>query len=76
MFKVFICGMEVPGVHDFEGAKLMAIMLHTDCDAEVYAVDTETGEIVFGVFDKGDCWEIYEAQPDVIEVTEYIIIEL
>ena len=75
MFTVYINGTKVPGVHDLEGAKFMAKLLHLQFEASVDVVDCETGEVMFSVIDRGDYWEIYEAEPDVIEV-EFIIIEL
>ena len=75
MFTVYMNGTEVPGVHDVEGAKMTAALLHVQFEAGVDVVDCETGEVMFSVIDRGGYWEIYEAEPDVIEV-EFIIIEL
>ena len=75
MFTVYINLTKVPGVHDLEGAKFMAKLLHLQFEAGVDVVDCETGEVMFSVIDRGDYWEIYEAEPDVIEV-EFSIIEL
>ena len=75
MFTVYINGTKVPGVHDLEGAKFMSKLLHLQFEAGVDVVDCETGEVMFSVIDRGSFWEIYEAEPDVIEV-EFIIIEL
>ena len=75
MFTVYINGTKVPGVHDLDGAKFMAKLLHLQFEAGVDVVDCETGEVMFSVIDRGDYWEIYEAEPDVVEV-EFIIIEL
>ena len=76
MFTVFMNGSEVPGVHDLDGAKVTAVLLHMQFDVGVDVVDNETGEVMFSVLDRGDCWEIYEAEPDVIEVFDFIIIEI
>ena len=75
MFTVYINLTKVPGVHDLEGAKFMAKLLHLQFEAGVDVVDCETGEVIFSVIDRGSFWEIYEAEPDVIEV-EFSIIEL
>ena len=75
MFTVYINLTKVPGVHDLEGAKFMAKLLHLQFEAGVDVVDCETGEVMFSVIDRGDYWEIYEAEPDVIEA-DFIIIEI
>ena len=75
MFTVFMNGSEVPGVHDLEGAKMTAALLHVQFEASVDVVDCETGEVMFSVINRGDYWEIYEAEPDVIEA-DFIIIEI
>ena len=75
MFTVYINGTKVPGVHDLEGAKFMAKLLHLQFEAGVDVVDCETGEVIFSVIDRGSFWEIYEAEPDVIEA-DFIIIEI
>ena len=76
MFTVYMNGTEVPGVHDLEGAKMTAALLHVQFEAGVDVVDCETGEVMFSVIDRGGYWEIYEAEPDVIEVCDFIIIEI
>ena len=76
MFTVFMNRSEVPGVHDLVGAKIMCGLLHLQFEAEVDVVDCETGEVMFSILDRGDHWEIYEAEPDVIEVFDFIIIEI
>ena len=73
MFTVYINLTKVPGVHDLEGAKFMAKLLHLQFEAGVDVVDCETGEVMFSVIDRGDYWEIYEAEPDVIEADSIII---
>lgn len=62
MFTVYINGTKVPGVHDLEGAKFMAKLLHLQFEAGVDVVDCETGEVIFSVIDRGSFWEIYEAE--------------
>ena len=76
MYAAFINGNEIRGAFDLEGGKTVTALLHAHFDAEVALVDKETAEVVCGVFRNGDGWEIYEAEPDVIEVTEFIIIEI
>ena len=75
MFTIYLNGTKVPGEHDLEGAKMTAALLHAQFEASVDVVDCETGEVMFSVIDRGDYWEIYEAEPDVIEV-DFIIIEI
>ena len=62
MFTVYINLTKVPGVHDLEGAKFMAKLLHLQFEAGVDVVDCETGEVMFSVIDRGSFWEIYEAE--------------
>ena len=62
MFTVYINLTKVPGVHDLEGAKFMAKLLHLQFEAGVDVVDCETGEVIFSVIDRGSFWEIYEAE--------------
>ena len=54
---------------------MTAALLHVQFEAGVDVVDCETGEVMFSVIDRGDYWEIYEAEPDVIE-PDFIIIEI
>ena len=75
MFTIYLNGKKVPGVHDLEGAKMTATLLHVQFEAAVDVVYCETGEVIFSVIDRGDYWEIYESEPDVIEV-DFIIIEI
>ena len=75
MFTIYLNGTEVPGVHDLEGAKILAALLHVQFETGVDVVDCETGEVMFSIIDRGNHWEIYEAEPDVIEV-DFIIIEI
>lgn len=76
MFTVHINGTEFPDVYGLEVAKLLAKLHHLQFEASVDVVDCETGEVMFSVIDRGSFWEIYEAEPDVIEVFDSIIIEI
>ena len=61
MFTIYRNGTEVPGVHDLEGAKMTAVLLHVQFEASVDVVDCGTGEVMFSVINRDDYWEIYEA---------------
>ena len=63
MFTIYLNGKKVPGLHDLEGAKMTAALLHVQFDAAVDVVYCETGEVIFSVIDRGDYWEIYKAKP-------------
>ena len=76
MYAAFLNGKEIRGTFDLEGGKTVTALLHAHFDAEVALVDKETAEVVCGVFCDGDGWEIYEAEPDVIEVFDFTIIEI